>query len=526
MLERGQNLDALISVLARTYEQIFMLEKTAQRGQLYVGGTEAQMMEYDTWCDLCAEDYAGDDRKLFLRKVKKEAVLEALRFEDDYVIEYSVRQEGEAGRKRMRAFLCCDETILCIGISDITQQFEKEQMTQQFNSKCMQIAHECNAAKGQFYQRAEQELRGPLYSMQGMLEQALAAEEENTKQYIQQAKDCLEQYAGMLDKLLLVSEMEKGGKEAESDVIVAEYFLSYMQDLIKKEAERKQVAVAFENENPEIVAFESDAKQIRQMLFYICELLMKYAADNASLRVMLSFDDREETEEEIEVFDVIFRIHADQIDVSGIREQEKDSMSLLQYVADSLGGMLRMEEDGKAVDVLLRIPVQHPDEEDEREMSIVMHLADSIQERDFSAYRALVVDDDACRRRVTAAKLEAFGLSVDMASGGQEAIDMLVAAPMRYYHIMFINPMLPDKSGYETTMELREMQRIDLNDITIVALTPNALRDDRLKALEHGMDYHMQIPFDDIEMKEILIRELQDLGPDDEHEVFGFRVIK
>ena len=40
------------------------------------------------------------------------------------------------------------------------------------------------------------------------------------------------------------------------------------------------------------------------------------------------------------------------------------------------------------------------------------------------------------------------------------------------------------------------------------------------------MDHHLILPFNDIELKEILLRELTDLGPEDLPEKFGFRVVK
>lgn len=49
---------------------------------------------------------------------------------------------------------------------------------------------------------------------------------------------------------------------------------------------------------------------------------------------------------------------------------------------------------------------------------------------------------------------------------------------------------MPVKDGLEATMEIRKMERQDLSDITIIAVTAHAFRKDRLRTLEAGVDYH------------------------------------
>ncbi|MBE5881270.1 MAG: response regulator [Lachnospiraceae bacterium] len=527
MLAKGQDLNVLISVLARTYEQIFLMEKTAQSGRLINTADGDVTVDYDVWCtNTCAKDYMGDDEKSFLKKISREMVLDALRYEDEYVVEYSAGAEGEERRMRFKAFFCLNDEIVCMTLSDITKEYLYVNAVAQFTDKCMDIAYECSAAKEDFFQHIEQQMKGPLYSMEGMLDEALEKEGEEKEAYIKDAKNCLMQYSSMLEQLFMKSAMEKGELELQEEVILTESLLGQIGRFVDEKAKEKRISFELKNLSPKTVAFVSDYKLIKMLFMYLVDVCMRYSKSEANVIGEVLFDCREETAEDAEVFDLVFCFKADGMDAVDMIAKEKKMFTFCQRMADSLEGILHVDELQNETKITLRIPVTPADEEEAREKGIVTHLADSMHERDFSSYRALVVDDDEYRCQVTATKLERFGLSVDMAFGGQEAIDMLVAAPMRYYHIMFINPMLPDKSGYETTMELREMKRIDLNDITIVALTTNALRDDRMKALENGMDYHIEIPFDDIEMKEILIRELQDIGPDDEHELFGFRVIK
>ena len=122
--------------------------------------------------------------------------------------------------------------------------------------------------------------------------------------------------------------------------------------------------------------------------------------------------------------------------------------------------------------------------------------------------------------------LERIGVQTETAEDGQQAIEQLLASDIGYYQVVFMDIQMPNKDGLEATMEIRKMERQDLADITIIAVTAHAFRNDRLCILEAGMDYHMALPLNQMELTEILARELLETDLQRESEVRGFRIIK
>ncbi len=527
MTKEKQNYNMLISVLAHTYEQIVLVDNDGEKGQILNQGENSPIASYDEWCEsYFGKCYAGDDRRLFLQKIQQEAILDKLTYDDEYVVEFSALEKGRARRKQLKAFTCQKEAVLCICILDVTSTYLKSETTEQMMRKCLEIAQDANMAREHFLKEMQQELRGPLYGMDGMLEAALLAEPEQKVEYVRKAKNALGQYSAMVEKMLSMSVIEKGQLERQEKVVLVDSLTERVMLLATDKAAERNVSVRLVNDNQKITAIETDPVLCRQLMFGALELLMDHSAAGDEVTANVDFDIQNTVQEEKQVFDFVFTVTSKAVFGEEIMEQKRQMVMLMQRITDHMDGVMTMGTEADATTISFRIPVQRAERIDEKDADAVMHLIENTSERDFSDYRALVVDDEPIRREVTVAKLERLGLSVDTADDGQEALDMLTASPVNYYQIMFMNPILPNKTGLEATMELREMERNDINDITVVALTSNDLRDERIRSLEHGMDYHIPLPLDEIELKEILIRELQDIAPREEHEIFGFRVLK
>lgn len=518
-----RELNVLISVLAHTYERIFVMEPDGKNGWMLCGDVRTEVADFDEWCSRYYKQcYAGDDFSRFLQKIQSDEIKKVLTYEDDYVVEFSEREEDVVRRKRLRAFVCGKGAFLCAGVEDISKEYEKEQVRSRLEKECLLSAQQANIAKEQFWQQMDAEIRVPVYEAIQMLGKAVCADGEVDSEQVTKARRALNRYYDMVSQMFTVSAMEKGEEFEQEDALIPDELLGQLEHMLAEEENDFERVVRLENICPKVSVFLSDAVRLKQLLVNLLDSAASYDSGHAATGE-LDFDIQEETEEEPEVFDLLFRVKV----CGAVEKLRQDSrMTYAFRLADYMNGVLRLETEEENTEILLRIPVQKADKEVEKDYLIVSHMRDSINDRDFSGFRALVADDDEISREITVNMLKRMGLEVDTADDGQEAIDMLLAAPFRYYQILFMKMFFPEKTGLEATMEIREMERQDLNDITIVAFTANPLRDKRISALEHGMDYHLILPYDEIQLKDILIRELQNMGPRDEYEKFGFRVLK
>lgn len=115
--------------------------------------------------------------------------------------------------------------------------------------------------------------------------------------------------------------------------------------------------------------------------------------------------------------------------------------------------------------------------------------------------RILLVEDNVVNQKVTLNQLKTLGYSADVAANGQEALHMLEQIP---YDLVFMDCQMPILDGYSATQEIRRMEPPDRHTV-IVALTANALREDRVRCIQAGMDDYLSKPI----LKEKLAMKLQ-----------------
>jgi two-component system sensor histidine kinase/response regulator len=105
--------------------------------------------------------------------------------------------------------------------------------------------------------------------------------------------------------------------------------------------------------------------------------------------------------------------------------------------------------------------------------------------------RVLVAEDNAVNQLLVKRLFEKMGQPMDLAVTGREAVAM---ATLRHYDIIFMDCSMPDLDGYQATAELRRLERGGPHRTAIVALTANAMAEDRERCLAAGMDDHLSKP--------------------------------
>ncbi len=148
------------------------------------------------------------------------------------------------------------------------------------------------------------------------------------------------------------------------------------------------------------------------------------------------------------------------------------------------------------------------------------------------AMRILVVDDHQVNQQLGVMMVERLGFRADVAGNGYEALEAYIRVP---YDLILMDCQMPEKDGYEATRTIRKVEREKLeaqrqegerrddkqetnisktshslcftphcSHVPIIALTANAMPEDRDKCLQAGMDDYLTKPIRPEELAHIL----------------------
>ena len=111
----------------------------------------------------------------------------------------------------------------------------------------------------------------------------------------------------------------------------------------------------------------------------------------------------------------------------------------------------------------------------------------------------LLAEDNEINQLVARELLENMGLTVDMVGNGREAVESL---EKESFDLVFMDIQMPEMDGYQATRAIRK--KLAKDEQVIIAMTAHAMKGDRERCLEAGMNDHISKPLDPEELRTIV----------------------
>jgi CheY-like chemotaxis protein len=120
--------------------------------------------------------------------------------------------------------------------------------------------------------------------------------------------------------------------------------------------------------------------------------------------------------------------------------------------------------------------------------------ADATPTNHLPTARVLLAEDGLVNQKVAVILLEKRGHSVVVANNGREAVDALFGPAAEPFDLVLMDMQMPVLDGLAATQEIRHTESKSGGHIAIVAMTASAMKGDRERCLEAGMDDYLSKP--------------------------------
>ena len=394
-----------------------------------------------------------------------------------------------------------------------------------------------NEAKTRFLARMSHEIRTPMNSVMGITElqlqkDTLTADTEEAFKRIYSSSGLL---LAIINDILDLSKVEAGKMEIVPAIFeVASMIIDTVQlNMIYIDDKPIEFTLNVDETLPQYMV--GDELRLKQILNNILSNAFKYTLAG---EVSLSFE-REKTNDPELINMVVVISDTGQ----GMSEQQLDSLyvdftrfnneankgvegtglglSIAHQLIHMMGGTISAKSKlGKGSTFTLQLPLKpHTDEligtKTAGSMQNLEHAQRSLEkiskmEREPMPYgRVLVVDDVESNLFVAKGFLIPYKLAVETVESGILAIEKIKDGEV--YDIIFMDYMMPEMDGIETTKILRDLGYTQ----PIVALTANAFNDMAVLFRENGFDGYMSKPIDINQMDKYLLEFVRDKQPAD-----------
>ena len=179
-------------------------------------------------------------------------------------------------------------------------------------------------------------------------------------------------------------------------------------------------------------------------------------------------------------------------------------MSVVKSFVELMGGTVTVKSkqgEGSAFTIILPFRLQNGENyTDPVTGEVVFQDVKTIpiSGKEFTGKKALLVEDNELNREIATDILEEEGLSVEEATDGAAAVEIMKTKGPRYYDFILMDIQMPVMNGYEATKLIRRMY--PWKRIPIIALSANAYAEDKAASLAAGMDDHVAKPINTAEL--------------------------
>lgn len=391
-----------------------------------------------------------------------------------------------------------------ITIVDVTNMYNK---LEELNAQLIAA----NKAKSDFLAQMSHDIRTPMNAVLGYVELSKKDIDNKEKQheYLGKIEYSGKMLVSLLNDILDLSKIESGRMDISHEPYNIYECVNSSVEMFESNARIKNLDMSVDVDIRKDCMVSGDIVRMSQILNNIISNAVKYT-NYGGISIRCSLLDGNFTfickdsgiGMDKEFLDKIFEPYTrDTANVSGISGTGL-GMAITCRLVELMNGTINVNsKPGCGTIFTIVIPVNIVDE-----MPVSETESDDVSV--LAGKRVLLVEDNEINIEIVTQMLDSFGIIVDTAENGKDAVYKVKIHAAGYYNLVFMDIQMPVMNGYDAAKSIREFDDKDKASVPIIAMSGNAYAKDKEDARNAGMTGYMCKPVSMKELQKLLIKSL------------------